>query len=117
MPQVFVYGTLKRGQRNAHYLQQAQYLGEFVTDAAYRMFLFDDYPAVCLQGSHAIRGEVYRVTETEFNALDELEGYPDFYQRIEIDTSFGQSWVYIVTADLCHERQELAGLWPAPSGG
>lgn len=116
MPRVFVYGTLKRGQRNTHYLQQAQFLGEFTTAAAYRMYLFDDYPAVCLPGRQSIAGEVYRVNEAQFCLLDQLEGYPDFYQRIEIDTSFGKSWIYIVSAKRCIGKPQLPGIWPAGSG-
>ena len=110
--QVFVYGTLKRGQRNAHYLQAAEYLGDFVTGEAYWMFEFDDYPAVCERGRDAIYGEVYRVTDRQFALLDELEWYPDYYQRIVIPTEFGEAWMYIVRSELCQGRQRISGRWP-----
>lgn len=116
MIRVFVYGTLKRGQRNAHFLGDASYLGPFVTDPVYRMYEFDDYPAVCLHGRRAIQGEVYRINEHQFRTLDDLEWYPSYYQRIEIPTEYGDAWMYIVDAKLCRGRKQIAGVWPRDRG-
>lgn len=112
MNRVFVYGTLKRGQRNAHFLHEARYLGEFTTAALYSMYDFEDYPAVCLRGRHAIVGEVYRVDAAQFAALDDLEWYPRYYQRIEIETDHGDAWMYVVSARLCRGRRKIPGIWP-----
>ena len=109
---VFVYGTLKRGQRNDHYLHAAEFIGHFTTTSVYSMYVFDDYPAVCLQGRHAIFGEVYHVSDEQFGLLDELEWYPDFYQRIEIPTDFGVAWMYIVRDKLCRGKRQITGIWP-----
>ena len=111
MNRVFVYGTLKKGQRNYHYLCEAEFIGHHATEACYSMFEFDDYPAVCLDGDHAIHGEIYRVSKQQFRLLDELERYPDFYQRIEIPTAHGDSWMYIVSYELCLGKKLLAGHW------
>ena len=109
---VFVYGTLKRGQRNAHFLEAAEYVGEFITREDFYMYEFDDYPAVCEQGSNAIHGEIYRITDFQFGALDELEWYPDFYQRIVISTGFGDAWMYVVQPEFCQGRIRISGRWP-----
>ena len=109
---VFVYGTLKQGQRNFHFLQDAEFIGQFSTEPIYSMFIFEDYPAVCVDGQHAIHGEIYRVNEAQFGLLDELEWYPDFYQRIQIPTHHGDAWMYIVEAALCEGKQQLYGMWP-----
>lgn len=111
MNRVFVYGTLKRGRRNFHFLRDAEFVGEFVTREIYSMFEFEDYPAVCLDGSHAISGEIYHVTDAEFRMLDDLEWYPHFYQRVEIPTPFGNSWMYIVRAELCVGKKKISGVW------
>jgi len=109
---VFVYGTLKRGQRNYQFLRNADFVGKFVTEPVYSMYAFEDYPAVCLHGRHAIHGEVYRVDDRQFQRLDELEWYPEFYQRIEIPTHYGDAWMYVVTRELCLGRKRITGRWP-----
>ena len=111
MNRVFVYGTLKRGHRNFHFLRHAEFVGEFTTAKIYSMYEFEDYPAVCLQGCHAIAGEVYHVTRSQFKMLDDLEWYPHFYQRIEIQTHFGDAWMYIVKAKLCRGKKQIPGIW------
>ena len=111
MNRVFVYGTLKKGHRNSHFMHSAEFLGSFTTDRIYSMYEFEDYPAVCLHGRHAIEGEVYHVTDRQFRILDDLEWYPHFYQRIEIPTHFGEAWMYIVKAKLCRGKKQLPGIW------
>ena len=110
--QVFVYGTLKRDQRNHHYLEQAEFVGYHLTDECFSMYEFDDYPAVTQDGSHAVSGEIYRVNQQQFQMLDELEWYPRIYQRIEIRTSHELAWMYIVKPELCHDKKLLGGIWP-----
>ena len=111
MNRVFVYGTLKRGQRNFHFLEQAEFVGSFDTQSIYSMYDFEGYPAVCIDGVHAIEGEVFHVTDEEFRMLDELEWYPHFYQRIEIPTAYGEAWMYIVKLEHCHGKKQLEGIW------
>ena len=112
MNRVFVYGTLKRGQRNAHFMRGAKYFGRHLTDNLYSMYEFEDYPAVCRDGIHAIAGEVYGVSDRQFRMLDDLEWYPHFYQRIEILTAWGEAWMYVVEAELCRGKRRLDGRWP-----
>ena len=112
MNRVFVYGTLKRGQRNFPFLQAAEFVGTFSTESIFSMVAFGDYPAVCEQGRHAIDGEIYHVSDTQFRLLDELERYPDLYQRIVIPTHYGDAWMYIVKEDLCLGKELLPGNWP-----
>ena len=112
MNRVFVYGTLKRGQRNDHFLHGAEFLGRHSTEENFSMYEFEDYPAVCLRGSHAITGEVYHIGDRQFRMLDDLEWYPHFYQRIEISTGWGDAWMYIVKLKLCHGKKQVTGTWP-----
>ena len=113
MNRVFVYGTLKRGQRNNHYLQGAEFVSRFTTASRYSMYAFDGYPAVCLNGRHAIHGEIYHVDDQQFLLLDELEWYPRFYQRLEIPTGHGEAWMYYVRRELCRGKKLLRGHWPS----
>jgi gamma-glutamylcyclotransferase (GGCT)/AIG2-like uncharacterized protein YtfP len=44
-----------------------------------------------------VKIEVYEVSDELFtNKLDRLEGYPDFYNRMEVNTSFGKAWIYFL---------------------
>ena len=111
MNRVFVYGTLKRGQRNFHFLEQTEFVGSFSTPGIYSMYDFEGFPAVCVDGEHAIEGEVFDVSDAQFRMLDELEWYPHFYQRIEIPTVYGDAWMYIVKLELCKGKKQLDGNW------
>ena len=93
---VFVYGTLKRGFYNHHYLHGSVYLGEFITDAKYTMYDYGEYPAVIVRGHTAISGELFQVEHGVMKDLDELEEYPLFYDRIQIHTPHGLAWMYVV---------------------
>ena len=56
--------------------------------------------------------EIYHLSDTQFLLLDELEWYPDFYQRIVIPTHYGDAWMYIVIAELCQQKEIIPGCWP-----
>lgn len=108
---LFVYGTLKRGFRNACYLNDAEYLGEFSTCSDYSMYDFGGYPAVSQEGDSAIAGEVYAVNPEHLAATDRLEWYPDFYQRVVIETAYGEAWMYVVQPALCIGKTRVQGHW------
>ncbi|MFA0499899.1 gamma-glutamylcyclotransferase, partial [Vibrio sp. 10N.222.46.A1] len=55
---VFVYGTLRQGQSNHHYLQQCECLGRFDTPEEYALFDLGAYPAM-ISGKKNVVGEVY----------------------------------------------------------
>ncbi len=55
------------------------------------------FPA-CVQDNNSektILGEVWQATDETLKRLDRLEGYPNFYDRVEVDTFAGKAWIYI----------------------
>jgi gamma-glutamylcyclotransferase (GGCT)/AIG2-like uncharacterized protein YtfP len=72
---VFVYGTLRKHERNHHLLKEAALVAEQAwTDGT----LFDTgygYPAVQESNTDNVYGELYFVTDEQLQRLDELEGY------------------------------------------
>jgi gamma-glutamylcyclotransferase (GGCT)/AIG2-like uncharacterized protein YtfP len=95
---VFVYGTLRKGESNDHYLNQANCIEKncFIEGT-----LFDTnwgYPALLqTRGKVPVAGELYEVTEEELKELDLLEDYMEngnnnLYDRIiaTIQTSNGE---------------------------
>ena len=109
---VFVYGTLKDGYSNNYLLEQSRLIGEAVTPAEYTMHSVGAFPAVSEGGETAIVGEVWDVDGETFRRLDQLEGYPEFYDRRVINTTRGEAWMYYIN-DVSPYRAETikTGVW------
>ena len=99
MTKVFVYGTLKSGGaiRGLDGQAGAELLGDAVTtDASYTLFDLGSFPAVGIKGNNKIKGEVWEVDDKVFASLDAIEGYPDFYDRKQISSTKGNTWIYYI---------------------
>ncbi|MCP9791843.1 gamma-glutamylcyclotransferase [Vulcanococcus limneticus Candia 3F8] len=134
---VFVYGTLKRGHRNHHWLAGASFLGERQLGGA-QLFDLGPFPmAVAGAGASAtpaasaaaageataegeagnttagIHGELYRVSAKGLAQLDLLEGCPRLYGRHWLQLLDGShAWVYLGRPRQVRHAQLLAdGLW------
>jgi len=94
---VFVYGTLKAGSvvRGMDKFPTAKLQGEaMTTEPEFDMISLGAFPAAKLSGNNRILGEVWSVDDAVFEALDWIEGYPDFYSRTEVTTTLGTAWMY-----------------------
>ncbi|AXY02026.1 gamma-glutamylcyclotransferase [Vibrio alfacsensis] len=91
---VFVYGTLRSGESNHHYLSTAQFLGHHQTEPQFALYDLGPYPALSV-GQKSIQGEVYLINEETLIELDKLEDVPVEYHRETIVTPFGQAWIYL----------------------
>lgn len=80
---LFVYGTLKKGYNNHHYLDTAKYLGQYYCDNTYALVQSGLPFLVKRKGMGAI-GELYEVDLETIKAIDKLEGHPFFYRRTNI---------------------------------
>lgn len=65
---VFVYGTLRNGERNHHLLATSQCLGHHTTPPVYSLYDLGTYPAV-ITGHSPILGEVYLIDDETLNQL------------------------------------------------
>lgn len=92
MTKVMVYGTLMRKQSNHRYLRDSKFLGEATTKG--KMFTLGYFPAIQLGEEGTIHGEVFEIDEPTLVELDHLEGHPRFYERVPIDTEYGECWIY-----------------------
>ncbi|HEY1051863.1 MAG TPA: gamma-glutamylcyclotransferase family protein [Prosthecobacter sp.] len=74
---LFIYGTLKRGGVNHHYMQGQRFLGEAASAPLYRLHDLGGYPGMVTAGPHqqglSIRGEVWEVDAPALAQLDILE--------------------------------------------
>lgn len=97
MVRVFVYGTLKRGERNHQLLLTATCLGAAVTrDAAFTLREYASTsspgritPSVLAGGTHRIAGEVYELDAGLLARLDELERLGVDYERQAVPLASG----------------------------
>lgn len=87
---IFVYGTLRQGQVNHHYLEGlSTYLGLGYIKADLYQIVGHHYPAV-IKGDKWVAGEVYDFDPEGLEAMDHLEGYisenneNNFYNRLQV---------------------------------
>jgi gamma-glutamylcyclotransferase (GGCT)/AIG2-like uncharacterized protein YtfP len=94
---VAVYGTLKRGQCNHHWLRGARFEGR-TRVAGLELYNLGQYPmAVPSRRPHAsVHAELYRVDDAGLAHLDVLEDYPRLYDRRRLPTVDGHlAWIYL----------------------
>ncbi|MER2497572.1 gamma-glutamylcyclotransferase [Vibrio neptunius] len=91
---LFVYGTLRQGESNHNYLVGSQCLGHFETLPNYALYDLGAYPAV-IEGHGSILGEVYLIDGETLSKVDQLEDVPIEYRREQIETPFGEAWIYL----------------------
>lgn len=91
---VFVYGTLKKGHVNHHWLLGASFQGVAVLTG---LVLHDLGPfPMAIPGDRQVLGEVYEVDGSVLALLDQLEGCPRLYNRMQLTLANGQMvWVYV----------------------
>lgn len=97
--QVFVYGTLQRGNE----IRGLDRMGADFIDTAtttqpwFHMVDFGPFPAVVPGGDSYIQGEVWKINKKIMDIMDQIEGYPDFYKRQIVETTSGPAWMYYLT--------------------
>ena len=88
MEKVFVYGTLKEGHGNNVLLSFSERLGTGITEDKYIMYeLGIPYVSKSFKLTR-ISGEVYRVKLDTLEALDLLEGHPNWYKREKVEVEY-----------------------------
>ena len=111
---VFVYGTLKRGHGNSVLLNEAEFVQKAMTQPMYTMRNLGFFPGVQEGGETSIVGEVYKVSDAELERLDRLEGYPSFYNRIQIPLPSLEvtPWMYVLPVTGYEESAPIgSGIW------
>jgi gamma-glutamylcyclotransferase (GGCT)/AIG2-like uncharacterized protein YtfP len=112
---VFVYGTLRRGQRNHFLLETSDFIGEAATLTPYWMIttgvfpvVLDAVPADFGFPPFAIAGEIYHVDDATLEQLDRLEDKGRAYDRKVTDVGEGghkvQAHIYVGVAGYWHHR-------------
>jgi gamma-glutamylcyclotransferase (GGCT)/AIG2-like uncharacterized protein YtfP len=114
---VFVYGTLKRGLSNHHYLAGQTFVGEASTAPGFALYDVGGYPGMvrapgCAGG---VSGEVWSVDDACLSRLDELEGAAEgLYRRERVPlvgphaAAGAEAYLYLKEVE---GRRPLGGAW------
>lgn len=117
---VFVYGTLRRGEANHHYLSSSLCVSDKASAEGWLGDTGNGYPAMVVTGVNTVQGELYEVDERTLSLLDELEDYyghghsDNEYDRVEISVVTDRGSIKALT--YVYATQKLAALLPIPSG-
>lgn len=108
---VAVYGSLRKGLGNHRVISQDPSHTLLSTEriGGWDMFSYGAYPYIS-QGGGEITVEVYQVADETLVPLDRLEGYPHFYNRVQVETSQGLAWIYFINQG-SNNRPVLNGDW------
>ena len=98
---VFVYGTLREGEANWRTLLSPAQGCSAKSEPHFTMRSHGRFPVVEHSGITAITGEVFLVDDATLAMLDQLEGHPGWYERIEIDVTLNggelqRAWIYLM---------------------
>jgi gamma-glutamylaminecyclotransferase len=120
MIRLFIYGTLKRGQRNSHLLRGQTFIGEAETLPCYRLYDAGSYPCLVedMRNGVAVRGELWEVDPRIVPVLDQLEDAPELYHRatIEVRHTAPPVFAYLYRKDVTGFT-DCGDVWPRERGG
>ena len=95
---LFVYGTLRKGEKNHYLIRKAECIEQNVYIYGSMYDTGAGYPAIRLDASQKVCGELYRIDDEMLRIVDRLEGYrpernENLYERIHIQV-FGEDREY-----------------------
>ena len=117
---VFVYGTLLKGERNAHFLKNATCIAERCWTLGKLYDTGYGYPAIKCSDEDRVYGELYEVSDSELIELDRLEDYKkgdkdNLYNRVVQPVKTGEgitsAYVYIAARKDLLNRRITSGDW------
>ena len=111
---IFVYGSLLSGMGNHGLLDNddSVLVDTFKTAPEYTLLDLGWYPGVVGVGDTPIIGELYRVSEEVWLDIEHLEGYPEFYDRVVLNTHEGDAIMYVLDEDYLSSYESVAsGDW------
>ncbi|ANC76178.1 hypothetical protein ABE65_004875 [Fictibacillus phosphorivorans] len=117
---VFVYGTLQKDGSNDHFLEHATYIEQrcYVEGQLYDTGW--GYPALVLDKESWVIGELYEISTSELEQLDELEDFVEnradnLYDRISVTVhttnSKVEAFVYMMRIKKSHFVSILENDW------
>jgi len=114
---LFVYGTLKRGERNFRLLADQEFICEVTTAPRYRVADLGPYPGLIRDDANglAIHGELFAVSDCCLAELDDFEGVAGPFVREPIEVAGHELvWAYYLNTPM-PEGAKSGDRWPLKS--
>jgi gamma-glutamylcyclotransferase (GGCT)/AIG2-like uncharacterized protein YtfP len=110
---LFVYGTLLSGERSHDRLGAAEKVGDARTEAIFHLVDLGPYPALVIDGTTAVAGEIYRVDAALVRELDVHEQVPILFKRVRVPLEGGSlAEAYVMDPEQVRGKRRLAhGDW------
>lgn len=106
------YGTLKQGFGNHGVIKDCNFIGKCTTNPEFTMYSVGWFPGIIHNGKTSIQLEVYEVTdENTARRLDQLEGYPNLYDKEIIPTILGNVMIYVYNYPTDRLTEIKSGNW------
>lgn len=114
---VFVYGTLRKGERANSMLQNSVYCGKYyLKDCA--MYDLGSYPGIKDDEGEYVIGEVYFIDDETLKRLDRYEGEGSLYERRTVTACNGKGRMDCYAYFYCHDvdsRKRMIQPWGSES--
>ena len=111
---LFVYGTLKRGERNHPLLMDEKYLGDTGTSPNYLLVDLGRYPGMVKKphGGFSVQGELFEIPYKLILELDKIEDAPFLFNLEPITLADGsKAFSYLYKQSIEGERILSEGVW------
>ncbi len=110
---VFVCGTLMRGECAHSFLADAKFVGEYCL-RDYAIYNLGWYPGICPKQGSIVYGEVYAVDDRMLRETDRYEGEGSLYRRtpvtVENDRERIDAATYVYAQEI-HKIEIADGRW------
>lgn len=82
---------------NNRIIDGARMLSRETVNIPFRMVDLGGFPALLRDDeNHNVVVEVYEVDDRTYRRVEQLESYPSFYDRVNIETSVGEAGIYFI---------------------
>ena len=111
---LFVYGTLKRGERNHPLLMDEKYLGDTGTSPNYLLVDLGRYPGMVKKphGGFSVQGELFEIPYKLILELDKIEDAPFLFNLEPITLADGsKAFSYLYKQSIEGGRILSEGVW------
>ena len=113
--QIIAYGTLMTGERNHRFCRNAVNIQPCTIQGT----LYDTgwgFPAFVPGETGTVKAELMEIPIADWSAVDQLEGYPRFYDRMLVpatleDGGTVEAWVYVMNTIPPQAKVIASGDW------